>query len=209
MVPDRCLAGLKPRSKLTVRAAALSPTDSVVLVEPPEKPAVLGICGADGPLRGTATLPRVEPYADACRILQAGKSCFGGEIDAKLEPGATTLEPRFFEVAPGDWALSVERTASADTGSESGGPGEEVSITTLYVFRVVDGKLARILMMPLRASRSDVELSDQFETRVSQESVGVLQFERTIQNGVYPDGQKTRSRGGRLRWNGKRLVLGP
>ena len=179
----------------------------MVLIEPAQKPAVLGLCGVDGPLRGTVTLPRVESYADACLIL--GKSCSIGEIDTKLEPGPTTLEPRFFEVAPGEWALSVTRTASADTGSESSGPGEEVSITTLYVFRRVDGKLARILMMPLHASRSDVELSDRFETTVSQESVGVLQFERTIQNGVYPDGQKTRTRGGHLRWNGKRLVLGP
>jgi hypothetical protein len=208
-VPERCLAGLKPRGKLTVQAAALSAAELVVLVDHPAKPSLIGLCGTDGPLRGAVTLPRVDSYADACSIL--GKSCVGpgGDVGAKLEPGVATLEPRFFEVAPGEWAVSVERSASADTGSESGGPGEEVSITTLYVFRVAEGKLALILMMPLRASRSDVELSDRFDTSVSQESVGVLQFERTIQNGVYPDGQKTRTRRGHLRWNGKRLVLGP
>lgn len=206
-VPERCLLGLKPKQIREVYSVALSPTETAVLIDQPKKASTLGICAADGALQSPINLPRIDPYQDSCTILGKCDSA-PSDLDEKLRPGESVLMPRFFEVVPGEWTFSVERSASVDTGSEESGPGEEISYSTLYVFRLTVGKLARILMIPLKASRSDAELNDNFETKITPESVGVLSVERTIHNGVYPDDTKERIRQSHLRWNGKRLVSG-
>lgn len=168
------------------------------------RPTAVGVCGEDGQPLGLTSLPARDSYVEACMILDAS-NC--EEQDRRLQLGAIRIDPRFFEVSPGEWAFAVERSASADSSDEQG-PGEEVRVTTLYAFHRVGGKLTRVLTLPSEGGRSDVELSDGFTSSFAQERPGELRLTRTLSKGVYPDGRKETTRRLRFRWNGRRLTGG-
>lgn len=183
---------------------APSPPEQLVVVELAGRPPTVGVCGPEGKALGAASLPERESLLDACQILDAS-GC--QQHEERVQLGPIRLRPRLIELAPGQWAFGVERGASADSSDEQG-PGEEVRVTTLYAFRLGAGKLERVLTVPIEGGRSDVELSDSFQSDLAQDRPGQLRLLRTIRKGVYPDGVKERTQRLRYRWNGRQLSGG-
>lgn len=170
---------------------------------------LIGVCDAAARGLGSAALPEADSYGEACAILKQG-ACSSEirEADERRQTGEIKLDGKFLELTPGQWAVAVERHYAADTGTDEGGPGEEFRWATLLAYQVSGGNLTRILTLPYAAQRSDVELSDSFDTTLTYEGPGVLRVERVVRNGVYPDKVRQRLHKSRLRWTGTRLISG-